>query len=144
METLLNNEYLTVSWNRTQDLIILDWTPRTYYMDDDEFKQNLNSVSDFVQKHQIKHFLSNTIEFDYVITPDIQAWVASEFNQKLHQAGLRKMAIVMPQAYFTQTSVQQTLKEMKKQRKDGSFESLYFGDLQTAKDWLSHFMHQYV
>jgi hypothetical protein len=142
MATLIKNEYLTVTWNQPHQLIVLDWTPKTYHMNDDEFKQNMNQISHFVQQYQIKHFLANTVAFDYVITPDVQDWVASVFNLKLMQAGLQKMAVVMPLDYFTQTSVQQTLKEMEKQNQGRAFESLYFGDLQLAHNWLLESIYQ--
>ncbi len=142
MATLIKNEYLTVTWNQPDQLIVLDWTPKTYHMTDDEFKQNMNQISHFVQQHQIKHFLANTVTFNYVITPDVQDWVASVFNLKLMQAGLQKMAVVMPLDYFTQASVQQTLKEMEKHNQNGSLESLYFGDLQLAQNWLLESIYQ--
>lgn len=136
LKNFLRNTYVIADWDEENALIVLNWTYETRYMQETNFKEILLQAADFVEKNKVKYWLANTKDFDYIVEPDIQEWSAGAFNQQLIAAGLEKMAVILPEAYFTQISVQQATDEMAQGQTDAVFQFSYFADVDKAVNWL--------
>ena len=136
LKNFLKSPYVIADWDKENALIALNWTNETRSMQESDFKELLLNVADFVEKNSVKYWFANTKDFDFIVEPQVQEWSAGEFNQQLIKAGLQKMAVIIPSAYFAQISVQQTTDEMTQEQKEGIFQCSYFDDVDKAVDWL--------
>jgi len=136
MEAILKNDFVTVSYNSSRALLSLDWNLDTTFLKPLKFREILQRVVKRVEKLEVKLLLINTINFDFVIDPRMQTWLSAEFNQRLAKAGLKKMAIVLPEAVFVQVAIEQVVQEIKLQPTTSSFEVLQVNSLAKAQHWL--------
>ncbi len=58
------------------------------------------------------------------------------WNKKAYEAGLRYMAMIMPESMFATLNVQEYMEERK--RKSDTLVVKQFGDLDSAKEWYSY------
>ncbi|OJJ23414.1 hypothetical protein BKI52_03375 [marine bacterium AO1-C] len=136
MEAVLKNDFVTVSYNSTKALLSLNWNLDTTFLKPFKFQEILQRVTERVEKLEVKLLLIDTTNFDFVIVPEMQAWLSTEFNQRLAKAGLRKMAIVLPEAVFVQVAIEQAVQEIKLQPEAPVFEILQADNLTKAQNWL--------
>ncbi|HAS44020.1 MAG TPA: hypothetical protein DCS93_26315 [Microscillaceae bacterium] len=136
MEAVLKNDFVTVSYNSSRALLSLDWNLNTTFLRPLKFQEILQKVVKRVEKLEVKLLLINTTNFDFVIEPRMQTWLSAEFNQRLAKAGLKKMAIVLPEAVFVQVAIEQAVQEIKLQPEIPSFEVLQVDNLAKAEHWL--------
>lgn len=133
---LLTNEFVEVKMIESQSLLDLRWTPETINLTEEKFKSILLELAGMVEKHQITRWLGHTKEFGYITDPGVQEWTAGEFNQRLVKAGLEKMALIIATEFIANLAMQQTVEEMDKNRKEGTFKTRYFDDPEQATQWL--------
>ncbi|NJL11731.1 MAG: hypothetical protein HC913_01015 [Microscillaceae bacterium] len=66
--------------------------------------------------------------------PDLQDWTATEITPGLAEAGLQKMALLIPHELIANLAVQQTVDEM--EAEGMPYETKYFDDEAQARTWL--------
>lgn len=136
MTTLLNNRFVKVELDEAQHLLWLEWMPQTADMSEDEYKEILMTLVEFVNRHQVKYWLGDTLNFAYVIVPDLQEWTAVEFNTRLAATNLQKMALIIPKELIANLSVEQTTDDMEATEM-GKFTVQYFDNTDKAVQWLT-------
>lgn len=136
MTTLLNNRFVKVELDEAQHLLWLEWMPKTADMSEDEYKEILITLVEFVNRHQVKYWLGDTLHFAYVIVPDLQEWTAVEFNTRLAATNLQKMALIIPKELIANLSVEQTTDDMEATDM-GKFTVQYFDNTDKAVQWLT-------
>ncbi len=135
-ECFLTSPYLQAFWEPNNSLIHVQWLAETKYMEEDEFKDLLSKIAHVVAEKKAKRWLANTTEFDFIITPDVQAWVSADFNRKLIDAGMTKMAVLIPASFMSEVSVHQSTDEMSSNPENGTLEFSYFSEVAPARKWL--------
>lgn len=135
-ECFLTSPYLQAFWEPQNSLIHVQWLAETKYMQDEEFKDLLSQIAHVVEGHKPKRWLANTTDFDFIITPEMQSWVSADFNQKLIDAGMTKMAVLIPASFMSEVSVNQSTEEMASHPEKGALEFSYFAEVAPARKWL--------
>ena len=136
LTNFLSTSYVMADWDKENALIVLNWTHETRYMQEADFKNTLLDTADFVKTNEIKYWLTNTKDFDYIIEPKLQEWAAGKFNKQLINARLQKMAIITPVHFLIQIALRQTTGEMTKKHKYRQCQFSYFDEVGEATDWL--------
>lgn len=137
MEKIIQNDFLKVSWDQPSALLSVEWSSKTEAMSDKEYKDLLMTISGFILKNNIKKWLGDTKEFAFAISPTLQEWTSQEFNKRLLDGGLEKMALIIPTEFFANLAVQQTIDEMQQTNHEKSFETRYFDNINDAISWLN-------
>lgn len=135
-QTNFSNRFMEASYNKDTSLLVIRWLPETYQMSEETYRSTFMQIADFIAEHKVQLWMGYTKNFAFIIPPELQEWTAGEFNQKLKQAGLKKMAMIMPSDYIASLSVQQSVKEMENQKDEGVFETSYFDNPEQAQKWL--------
>ncbi len=136
MTTLLNNRFVKVELDEAQHLLWVEWMPQTADMSEDEYKKILITLVEFVNRHQVKYCLDDTLNFAYVIMPDLQEWTAIEFNTRLTSTNLQKVALITPKELIVSLSIEQTTDEIGVTDR-GKFTVKYFDNTNKAVQWLT-------
>jgi hypothetical protein len=136
MTTLLDNHFLKVTLDEAQHLLWLEWTAQTANMSEEEYKTILMQLATFVSDYQVKYWLGNTLNFAYIIVPELQEWTATEFNTRLAATNLQKMALIIPKELIVNISVEQTVDDMEA-TETGTFDVQYFDSTEKALQWLA-------
>ncbi|WP_299456102.1 hypothetical protein [uncultured Microscilla sp.] len=134
-EVFIDSPYLKSTWDQENSIVNLQWLTETKYIQENELKKLLTQAAVFVKEKRAKRWLADTKEFDFVMEPDLQDWISGEFNQILAEAGLEKMAVIIPPSYFAEVALQQTTNDMVK-KQSGTMQVLYFDRNEKALEWL--------
>jgi len=116
----------------TEDYLEFVWNSTTEKMSADEYKKILLQYADFVEKHQPKKLLLDTIESKFIIAPELQEWSNKEVFIRSAKAGLTIVAYILPEDIVAQMSQEQLFDEEVSKKKANR----YFSDKQEAIDWL--------
>jgi len=131
MELLFENEFLSIFLYQNKPKILKTvWTTDSHKMQDEDFKSIMKKWSELVQKHQAFATIVNTLKFQYTIVPAIQDWYNQEITPKNFNAGMRKIAFIVPEEVFSMVSIQQIFDD----QKEIIFQ--YFENEDEAKKWL--------
>lgn len=136
MEIILNTEFLIAQVNNEESLIHLEWYPRSAELSEEAYKIILLQLSDYVLSHNLKYWLGNTKNFAFSIPPDLQNWTSGTFTSRLMKAGMQKMALVIPNEYSSNLSVQQTMNKIENVAFGKKFQTRYFKNEEDALKWL--------
>lgn len=144
--TLLNNNLLTLKHNKmelqknpfmTTQLIngntgFSVWNPNTSIMTDEEYIEILKeNIQVSKANHQVKYILADMRQFAYTMGTEVQAWVLENYGVGMKDAGILRMAIVMPNDFIANLSVEQAVDESKKEVPVN-----YFSNFEDAENWL--------
>ncbi len=123
------DEYWKLSLYPEIPCLRTDWRVGSY-LDDATFQLKMEKIAEQVQVYQPVGFLANTLNFDYTITPEMQAWHNDLLFPIFEKEGLKKMAIVIPKDLFTQVSIEQAYDE------NTGLMTQFFDDEQKALEWI--------
>jgi len=99
---------------------------------EDEVKHEVNLNAQGTIIHGAKLLLSDTRNFTFTISPELQNWMIDNFFKLIIKAGVKKYAILVSSDLFSQVSIEQTVDE----NKDNSVITRYFDSEDEAKKWL--------
>lgn len=136
MKTIFEKPFVKINWNEKESLLFVLWTPKTERMLGQELQEVLLNMAHFVEDKQIKRWMAQTKDFRFVIVPDLQTWIAGEFNQRLAKAGLQKMAVITSTEFTTNVSIEQTTNEMEMEQEEKKFGIAYFDNVNDGMTWL--------
>ena len=133
---ILSNRFAEGYFDQTKSLLVLQWFASTYDLQSEEYKVLVLEIADLIKENKIQRWMSYSKDFAFVITPVLQEWIAGEFNQKLLDGGLQKLAVIIPSNYIVHLSVQQAMDEIEEQQQDGAYKTQYFENYEQAEKWL--------
>ena len=134
MKTFFDNEYLHIWIDEEVSMVKSDWKSKSIEMTNEEFKELGIIMLDAIKKHSLKKLFSDTRDFQYTISPEIQGWFAENVIVPCCAHSLKYVAYLISKDVFSQLSVEQLMDE----NKDLGLTTRYFEDEQEAVDWLSH------
>lgn len=133
MELLFENEFLSIFLYQNKPKILkIIWTADSYRMQDKDFKYIIRKWSDLVEKHQAVTTIVDTLKFQYTIIPAMQDWYNKEITPRNFNAGMRKIAFIVPEEIFSMVSIQQIFDDQ------GEIIFQYFENEHEAKKWLEN------
>lgn len=75
MIELHRSEYVMVSFDEATKFCYYIYYASSQNMTDEEYMEEIRVFADIITKYQPKHILGNMIDFQFIITPDIQDWI---------------------------------------------------------------------
>lgn len=99
MRTIRNDGLVRIDVDVEQSLITSQWKG---YVPSDEYRAALWQILEQVREHKLSLWLSDTREMGIILRAD-EKWSMEVFVPELMKHGLRRVALVQSQDYFTQT-----------------------------------------
>jgi len=132
MERIYESNFQYLTLDQAQHYLKADWSTQSETMVDQDFKDEMEAELKYVEKHKVTKYLIDTLNFRFVINPELQEWTDKHVNKKLDELGLKKLAYIVSEDFISQLSIKQTMNESEKQ----NYETRFFTSLEEAKSWL--------
>ncbi len=131
METLCENNYYEVQFDKDKLLISGSWKEGTENMTEKELRDTVEMVIEQILKHKPGYFSTDDRKRAYVYSLETQKWVAQRYAQACINVALKKFALILPTDFISQLSTEQTVDEA------GSlpFDLRYFDSTSEALQW---------
>ncbi len=126
------DKFLEIEINETDSIIICIWNKATSDAKSEDFKLWNTKIVETTQRYKPSHLLGNAKSYLFTVTPDLQEWSVSNIFEKLEQAGLKKMAMIVSEEIFPQVSIEQLIEE----NKNTTLITKYFENEEHAMKWL--------
>lgn len=123
--------FYQLSYSKEKSLLQIDWTLNTSEMREQDFKDVLLEILEFIKKERPTWYLANTQDFQFSIVPEVQDWANEVFIPQIVELGVKKMAVILSSDIFAQVSVQQVLDDDRSE-----MQSAYFDKVDEALKWL--------
>ena len=130
---VFNNQFLKISYDAENKICIGEWTKATEHASSDEFKQWNDELVQKIKQNKSTSFLGNTLDYQFIISPELQEWSSKNVFGKFAAAGITKMALIVTDGVFQQISLEQLVDEYE----GGNIETKYFTNMDNAKQWLA-------
>lgn len=135
MQTLHQSDYVNISYAPAEKILTYQWLQSSTIMSDAAFKQEILRLPNISADLKPVGFLEDNSQRDFIIRPEIQAWISTEIAPFQFKNGTKYFALTNPPSYVAQLSTQQTIDEIKKQMKK-NFHVAYFDEYNEAWEWL--------
>lgn len=109
------------------------WANKKGLMSEEEYKTEALFFRKQIEANQYKLVLADLRDFNFIIVPELQAWVEQHITTKLAQI-IEKIAFILPKDIITVVAVEQTLDTETGLREKKKI--AYFSDTESAKKWL--------
>jgi hypothetical protein len=117
-----------VSWDPASQAVYIDWQS---WANSTEFESLLEAGIRALKEHHGWRCLSDCRNMQAVKQSD-QEWMDSSWLPRVHAAGLRRMAVVVPYSGLTRMHVYDMLGSVSDTKMDVG----YFGTVEAATEWL--------
>jgi len=131
-QKIYESQYQRIFLDQPNGIMHNEWMDESIQMDEEEFKSELKHLVRFIAEHPVERQLIDTLNFRFIVSPQLQAWTDEEVTKTNKMNGIKKVALIASQEFVAQLSVQQTLGEEEARTLDTRF----FSDIQEAKGWL--------
>jgi hypothetical protein len=122
--------YLTITWDEANKCVIVVWRG---FFSSENMRSGAEKALELVKAKGAKKYLTDTSE-SRVVTPADQNWIAADWRPRAIEAGLTKMATVIPTDLIAQMAMNRLKTIM------NGVETGYFGSLEEAKSWMGFSM----
>ena len=133
MNIIFQNQYITIYIDQDKSLINDVWQPTSATMSITEFKEILTTWRDCIVEQKLSKSLIDARAMAFVVDPETQGWIAENINAPARQAGLQKVATILPASIFEKVALEQTMSEFDETE---GFQRKMFSDEKLAKEWL--------
>ena len=106
---IFKNKYQKITFEPENKILYIEWFNSNEDMTDKEYKDASIAVPSYAKKQGAIRILNNAINSLFIVTPKTQDWVNKNSVPKYLEAGILKLAILLPSDIFTQVSVEQII-----------------------------------
>ncbi|EAY27453.1 hypothetical protein [Microscilla marina] len=132
MEKLYESEFVSHFIVKEESLLKSTWKGDTATMNADQFTAECKEQIHLFAANNASKLYSDSRNFNYPISPEQQAWLDNELLPQLITAGIAKWALIYPEEFIAQLSVNQLLEEENSQ----SVNIRFFSSETEAIEWL--------
>jgi len=132
METIYKSSYFEVSNDPSKQMFHFSYSEDTFNMQPAEYIDSLKDFIKLIYQHTPKFILGDMVDFQFIITPDIQEWIDGNLFKAYEEIGFKKIALLLSKEYVPKLSIQQTMEE----DSTDSFKTRYFDNQNEALGWL--------
>jgi hypothetical protein len=104
--------------------------------DETAYKMATSRTIDFVEEYHLKTYIVDYSQTEFIITPDLQEWLANELIPRLVEVGLKRLAVVPSTDFVASLAVEQANEEINEVNKAVDFRLRMFKDKEMAMDWI--------
>jgi hypothetical protein len=133
-ELLYKSIYREIFYHTDKKMLEMNYFATTSNCTDEEYKKGMLITYDFLDKKDVFFYYVNAVNFNYIITPEIQEWLEKTINPVLVKSALKKVAIMISKHRFSRISMQDTVHKLVKVPL--KYEIRYFIEEETAMKWL--------
>ncbi len=130
---VFKNIFLQIEYKSEENICIGNWTLKTEQASNVDFKVWNNELVKIIEKYKPSGFLANTLNYRFVISPDLQKWSVSNVFELFAKVGLKKIAMIVTDDLFPQVSLEQFIEEYE----GGKIETKYFDKEVDSLKWLT-------
>ncbi len=132
MQNLHESSCFSIFFDSESKLFHYVFNAQTEFMTADGYIDELKTFIQLIEEHKPIKVLGDMIDFKFMITPDIQAWVAEHLFTVYEEIGFQKIAILLSEEFIAGLSIEQTMDE----GNQNSFQTSYFDNAEDAMKWL--------
>ncbi len=133
---LYKNVFFSLTFDQANSILIYVGFAQSMFMTDDETKAGFLKSCEFMEQYRPDYYLSDTRQQKLVLDPDMQEWIAQHVYPRWHRAGLKKLAVVIPEEMVANISLHQAVDEIAEVKVGDTYEIQFFDSTATAKEWL--------
>ncbi len=131
MKTLLQNKYVTLSFDPEQSFFLMVFRRETEFMTIEQYKADMLKCADFMKKNKHIRFLTDLTHFHFILNPELQRWINEDVFNYPNPPDYRT-AVVISSDFVAQIGVEQ----MAEERPESGQGIQYFPTVEEAKKWL--------
>ena len=132
MEVIYKNSYFEVLHDASKEMFHYAYNESSYHMQPTEYIQLLEDFIQLTYQHCPRLMLGDMMDFQFIITPDIQEWIDQNLFKVYKEVGFKKMTLLLSKEYVPKLSIQQAMDE----DTTNAFKTQYFDDQEKALAWL--------
>lgn len=135
MEILIDNKFNTISYDQGNHIYYHITKAATIAMSEGEFKNMLLKWKELIIKRAPQLILVDNREFNFPISPDLQAWAAKNISVPvMNMDSVQKFCFIMPEEFVSNLSIAQLTTETNHMTSQAQIQ--YFSELEEGKTWL--------
>lgn len=119
--------FATVTYDEEDDVVLAHMTD---FAEGEPFREYMYSIIEAIEDTGTHQVLTDTSDMG-TITQEDQEWSAVEWTPEAEAAGLKRMAMVMPESVVAEISVEQIL-----EMTDDEIERDLFDNVEDAREWI--------
>ncbi len=124
-----DERWITISWDADIQAVVAEWKG---YAESKDFRAGLEAGLDLARKKRTTRWLADTCRGAPTSLED-QRWTSQDWFPRVTAAGVRWMALVVPQSAITRLSLKGIMSKV-----DGrTLTQAYFEDAAAARAWLA-------
>ena len=128
---VFKNKFLSIKVDKVNKVLVEEWYATTKDMTSDEWKETRQKFKEVFLQYKLSKFLSLCNQLYFVITPELQVWMAENITKGSEHL-VEKAALVVPTEIFAEVSLEQTMDE----KATGKLDTSFFDNEQNARNWL--------
>lgn len=132
MKQIYDSRFQTIFFDEEASLFEFSWTDNSADMTSDEYQQAMLAYANQVERFKPLKVLVDTRNQQYIISTEMQEWTNQTILTRVLAAGLKRVAIVVPEDLIAHLSIEQAMTE----EVGLQFETQYFDNDQKAREWL--------
>lgn len=123
-----DSDHLTIEWDEQHECVIMNWKG---FVGGDKFRDGLLKGLDLLIEKKASRWLAILTKMGSLLKED-QEWSNKEWFPRAFEAGVKKIAIVIPQKVLAQMSVNAIMQKVARTE----LVSKHFNSIEEAKKWL--------
>jgi hypothetical protein len=123
------DSYITVTWDELNQCILVEWFG---FFTSPQLRIAGEKVLTLINEQKATKIITDTSQ-SRLISPEDQNWIATEWQQRAVQAGLRQLVTVLPHDIIAQMA----MNRLSNLLKEGELETTYFATAAEARQWLN-------
>lgn len=137
---VFTNEYFSVLFNEETRTMHERYLSGNAYMDEEELKQYALGLLELMGELGVRRHVTDQTQSEFVISPELQAWVVSTFVPVWIEMGLERMALVLSQEFITALANEQLMDDgvsfLGEKGAESNMETKVFSDTEEALAWV--------
>lgn len=133
MQVLTDTAFFQNTYDPNTGVFTSHVKPESANMDDATYRQEIETLVARLKEVSPKLVRGNMREMLFTIEPRTQAWVNKVLLGCYEELGIKKLALVLSEDFFSSVSIEQTMEE----RENRLYETRFFTDPEEAMVWLT-------
>ncbi|NJL15325.1 MAG: hypothetical protein HC913_21525 [Microscillaceae bacterium] len=132
---IYKNKFKELLYDANRQEVLYTMFETTQELNERLHRQQVMKAAKALFKQPVRCMIVDFRRFLFVNAPDTQLWMIEHIVPLYRQAGLQKIAVIMPQEFFTGLSIEQLIEDANK-IPDLPYLQAFFADADEARVWL--------
>lgn len=132
---LFKSKYQELLYDANRQEVLYKMFETTQEMNDRLHRQQVLKATKALFKQPLRYMIADFRRFLFVNAPDTQLWMIENIVPLYKEAGLQKIAVIMPQEFFASLSIEQLIDDVQKMQELPYLQAL-ISNLEEARSWL--------